>query len=166
MSVQLLGQLIDEHSAALVLLARSLCDCPEDVVQEAFIRFSTQHPPPENHKAWLFRVVRNGALTAARSRRRRRAHESAAGAGADEWFVPNAADAIDASAAVKAIEHLPPELREVIILRLWADLTFKDIGQLTQTSDSTAQRRYEAALAALRERLETLWPTPLKTKAN
>ncbi len=135
-------------------------------MQEAFVRFSTQHPPPDNAKAWLFRVVRNGSLTAARSRRRRRVHEAAAGANAGKWFVPNAADAIDAGEAAKAIEHLPPELREVIILRLWADLTFKDIGQLTQTSDSTAQRRYESALADLRERLEPSCPTPQKTKAN
>ena len=43
----------------------------EDVVHEAFIKLVRQHRPPEDAVAWLYRVVRNGAIDQPRSARRR-----------------------------------------------------------------------------------------------
>src|SRR5271170_7047104 len=80
-----LGRLVDRHAAALELFARQWCDTPEDVVQEAFVKLAAQHTPPENSAAWLFRVVRNGALNAAQAARRRRRYETAR-AESTAWF--------------------------------------------------------------------------------
>src|SRR5947209_9003125 len=95
MGPDLLGRLVDEHAAALVLYARQWCAAPEDVVQEAFLKLVAQRPPPDEPVPWLFRVVRNGALDAARTQRRRQRHETAAAARAPAWFVADA-DTIDA----------------------------------------------------------------------
>jgi RNA polymerase sigma-70 factor (ECF subfamily) len=81
-----LARLIDGHSAPLVLYARQWCDAPEDVVQEAFVKLVRQRRPPEDVVAWLYRVVRHGALNAAKSARRRQRRESAA-ARPVRWFV-------------------------------------------------------------------------------
>ena len=62
MAPDFLSQLLDNHSAALVLYARQWCVVPEDVVQEAFLKLATQRSPPEQPVAWLYRVVRNGGL--------------------------------------------------------------------------------------------------------
>ena len=78
-----LGRLVDRHAAALELFARQWCDTPEDVVQEAFVKLASARTPPENPSAWLFRVVRNGALNAAQAARRRRRHESEAAVARD-----------------------------------------------------------------------------------
>ncbi len=59
-----IARLIDAHAAPLVLYARQWCDAPEDVVQEAFIKLVRQSRPPADAVAWLYRVVRNGALDA------------------------------------------------------------------------------------------------------
>ena len=169
MSADLLGRLIDEHSAALVLLARSLCDCPEDVVQEAFIQLAQQHPWPDQPTAWLYRVVRNGAHTASRAARRRSKHEEAARHRKESWFEPNVENTVDAGIAEAALERLPKEQAEVVILRIWSQMTFKEIGKLTQASSSTAQRRYVEAIDALRDHLEIPCPkntTPPSTTAN
>ncbi|MHC5544342.1 RNA polymerase sigma factor, partial [Singulisphaera rosea] len=64
MDFDLLGRLLDRHSAALELYARQWCDVPEDVVQEAFLKLSAQGLVPSRPAAWLFRVVRNGAISA------------------------------------------------------------------------------------------------------
>src|SRR5262249_57670677 len=72
---EILGRLFDEHAAALVLFARPWCDAPEDVVQDAFIALARQDPAPDRLVAWLYRVVRNGAIAAARRARRRRGPE-------------------------------------------------------------------------------------------
>jgi hypothetical protein len=80
------ARLIDAHAAALVQYARQWCGAPEDVVQEAFVKLVRQRRPPEDAVAWLYRVVRNGALDAAKMARRRQRRESAA-AKPVHWFV-------------------------------------------------------------------------------
>jgi RNA polymerase sigma-70 factor (ECF subfamily) len=156
-----LGQLVDEHAGALMLLARQWCACPEDVVQEAFVRLAAQRPPPTNVRAWLFRVVHNGAISAGRSERRRRRHEGLAAAGRPAWFLPCEYTSLDADAVTAALEKLPPGQREIVVAHLWGGLTFEQIGELTDTASSTAHRHYLLALGQLRERLRV--PCP-KTK--
>jgi RNA polymerase sigma factor (sigma-70 family) len=155
MGPEVLAQLVDVYAAALVLYARQWCDAPEDVVQEAFVKLARQRQPPDKAVAWLYRVVRNGALSAARAARRRRKHETEAAARAPAWFVPSPAARLDAEAATAALQALPPEQRETVVAHLWGGLTFEQIGELTGVSSSTAHRRYLTALSVLRERLET-----------
>lgn len=158
-----LSRLLDVYAAALVLYARQWCDTPEDVVQEAFVKLAAQPRPPDHVAGWLFRAVRNGALTAARAARRRQHHEGAAAAGRAEWFQPAEGTRLDAEAAAAALEQLPVDEREVVIAHLWGGLTFEQVGALSGSSSSTAHRRYLAALARLRERLGVSW---LSTKTE
>jgi RNA polymerase sigma-70 factor (ECF subfamily) len=158
MEPESLARLLDKHGAALVLYARQWCAGPEDVVQEAIIKLVEQKPPPANAIAWLFRVVRNSAISAARTARRRRQHETAAAADAPSWFVPAGRDQLDAAMAAAALEALPLQQREIIIAHLWGGLTFEQIADVAGVPASTAHRWYVAGLTALRERLETPWP--------
>ncbi|HEX7377143.1 MAG TPA: sigma-70 family RNA polymerase sigma factor [Pirellulales bacterium] len=154
-----LGRLIGEHGAALVLYARQWCAAPEDVVQEAFIQLASQTPPPDAPLPWLYRVVRNGAISASRGERRRRRHEAAAACREDAWFEAAEGDRLDAALAARSLDALPPEQREVIVARLWGGLSFQEIAELVGTSSSSAHRWYEAGLTALRERMEKNVPT-------
>ncbi len=147
-----------------MLYARQWCDTPEDVVQEAFIKFAGQPRAPDNPVAWLYRVVRNGALTSARATRRRRHHESYAAAHTPGWFDPSDGTRLDAEDAACALAALPIALRETIVAHLWGGLTFEQIGALSFVSTSTAHRRYLAGLAALRERLRVEWPKKTSTR--
>ena len=150
---EFLGWLFDRHAAALELFARQWCDCPEDVVQEALIELAGQSRTPDDVGAWLYRVVRNKAITAWRRSQRRRRHETAAVENRPAAFERSAADRIDAGVAAAALESLSIELREVVVARIWGGLTFQQIGQLVGISDSAAHRRYEAGLLALRQKL-------------
>ncbi|HBI44139.1 MAG TPA: sigma-70 family RNA polymerase sigma factor [Planctomycetales bacterium] len=160
MTPQLLGQLIDDHAAALTLFARQWCAAPEDVVQEAFVKLSAQRPLPNDPVGWLFRVVRNGASSAARADRRRQRHETGAAAHRPAWFAATENAAIDGTDAAAALETLAIEEREVVVAHLWGGLTFEQIGQLAGVSSSTAHRRYLKALSTLRERLRVPCPNP------
>ncbi len=117
MGPDLLRRLLDEHAAALTLYARQWCAAPEDVVQDAFLKLVAQRTPPVNCVAWLYRVVRNGAISAARSTLRRRRYETAAAGQAATWFVPDDTG-LDGEAAVAALAALPLEQREVIVAHL------------------------------------------------
>src|SRR5207302_6413008 len=107
---------------------------PEDVVQEAFVKLTVQRSPPAEIVGWLYRVVRNGALSAARAEQRRRRHETRAVAGAPAWFVPSDGEGLDAEAASAALQALPPEQREVLVARPWGGLTFEQIAGVTGLS--------------------------------
>jgi RNA polymerase sigma factor (sigma-70 family) len=52
------------------------------------------------------------------------------------------------------IELLPEEQREVIVLRIYADLSFKEISELTTVSINTALGRMRYALINLRKMIE------------
>lgn len=157
-SPELLGQLLDRHAPALTLLARQWCGTAEDVVQEAFVRLARQKECPNDPAAWLFRVVRNGAITAGRAQSRRRRHEQVACAAARSWFEDETGAMLDAQAAADALAQVPLDEREIIVAHVWGGLTFEQIAELVESSSSTVHRRYQAGLSALRELLGEACP--------
>ncbi|MEM9921151.1 MAG: sigma-70 family RNA polymerase sigma factor [Bacteroidota bacterium] len=54
----------------------------------------------------------------------------------------------------KLVDQLPPEQREVVILRHYADMSFKEISQLTRVSINTALGRMRYALINIRKMIE------------
>jgi RNA polymerase sigma-70 factor (ECF subfamily) len=165
MEHEVLARLIDRHAAALVLYARQWCAGAEDVVQEALVRLAGQRTPPQNAAAWLFRTVRNGAISVARAEGRRRRHEADA-ARLREWFQADASAPVDATDAAQALDHLAQEEREVVVAHLWGGLTFEEIAEIAGCSSSTAHRRYLAGLAHLRELLGDPCPTTTHTNTT
>src|SRR5438270_6898133 len=103
------GQLVDEHAAALELYARQWCAAPEDVVQEAFLKLVTQRRMPRNVVPWLFRVVRNQAISVWRSVQRRRRHETRAAETHPQCLFAGNSAALDGELATRALQSLPEE---------------------------------------------------------
>src|SRR4051812_34579084 len=135
---------------------RSLADA-EDVVQEAFVRFwRHQRNLPGEPMALLVTSVRRAALDLARRDGRRSAREERAGAEAGFPAVSFscAFEADDRRAAVEdALQRLPAEQREVLVLKIWGELTFEQVAAALELSPNTAASRYRYALAALRQQL-------------
>jgi RNA polymerase sigma-70 factor (ECF subfamily) len=156
-TADMLVRLLDEHSSALVLYARQWCDAPEDVVQEAVLQLMRQPVAPENLAGWMYHVVRNLALNAARESQRRARREAEAAYRREPWFTPSEDDRLDAAVATEALAGLPLEQRETIVARIWGGLSFEEITQLTGSSTSSVHRWYHQGLAALRERLGATW---------
>ncbi len=151
-----LSEWFDAHAAALALYARQWVDtrCAEDVVQDVFVHLMAQRLIPANPRAWLFSAVRNAAISALRSRHRRASREERWAAGAEPWFEARTDDLLDARAVEAALGVLPCEQREVIVLRLWAELTFKDIAGIVGEPTTTVFERYRCGLQAIRQRME------------
>jgi RNA polymerase sigma factor (sigma-70 family) len=120
------------------------------VVQEAYVRLMDQRKLPVNPRAWLYCAVRNGAISQFRAKGRRRRREQFA-APSELWFEPDAGHWIDGAAARSAMLDLPKSQREIIALRLWGQLTLKEIAQVTGSSTSGVFDQYRAGLNALRK---------------
>jgi len=52
------------------------------------------------------------------------------------------------------VDQLPPEQKEVVVLRHYADMSFKEISQLTRVSINTALGRMRYALINMRKMVE------------
>ena len=147
-----LAKLIEGQAACLRIWVRSRCAWGEDVVQEAFCRLAVQEPPPENPVAWLYRVCRNLAEKQRLGDKRRRERDRAR---CRVEVAADQTDTLEIAETLAAVEELEDELREVLVARVWGQLSLEEVARLCGVSTATAFRRYEAALKALRVKLET-----------
>jgi RNA polymerase sigma-70 factor (ECF subfamily) len=150
----LIAELFDRHAAALALYASQWTAAGDDCVQEALVELARQPIAPDNPAAWLYRVVRNRALNAARAARRRTTHEQAAAearAGGPRLSETGPADQAELA---DLIATLAPEAREIVVLRIWGQLAWREIAEVTGGSTSGAQRYYVQALQQLRQHWE------------
>lgn len=135
---------------------RSASDA-EDVVQEAFVRFwRHQRGLPGEPMALLVTSVRRAALDLARRDGRRALREERARNGPEDQVAlfENPFAGEERRVAIEdALRRLPSEQREVLVLKIWGELTFEQIAAELSLSPNTAAARYRYALAALRHEL-------------
>ena len=135
---------------------RSLADA-EDVVQDAFVRFwRHQRALPGDPMALLVTSVRRAAFDRARRETRRVAREEHALEGEDtvaSAFQPSLDGDERRDAIEAALRRLPPEQREVLVLKIWGEHTFEQIATQLANPPNTAASRYRYALGALRREL-------------
>jgi len=113
---------------------------------------------------WVMRIARNTALDHLRSRKRVRARmvmETEEGFDLDQIVLDGEPDASDklhreqqAAWLAACIDRLPPEQREVVLMRHESELTFREIAELTDCSINTALGRMRYALLNLRRMLQ------------
>ena len=155
-----LAQLLDEHAARLEWYASTWTHTPADCVQEAFIALARSLQGPGSPIPWLYRTVRNNALNAARSQRRRTHHETLA-AWPEKKSLSDSLSEADRLSHPEALASLTTDHREIVVLRIWSELTWQEIAELVGTSSSSAQRTYVSALEKLKHQLEPPCPAPI-----
>ena len=118
----------------------------EDVLQETFAALMERQAQPEQALHYCLRAFRNRALNHKRSlwRRLTRELESL------RWFDPAEEESPQEAAAMECLATLPPEQREVIVLKIWHKHTFEEIGELLELSPNTVAGRYRYGLQKLR----------------
>ena len=142
----------------LLLFARQWVQCAadaEDIVQEAFVRFWRKQHSIEN-RGLLFATVRSVALDSVRRNIRRERREDEASRDFEQISEPQFAGGDDSQRALaQAVEQLPLEQREVLVMKIWNELTFAEIAAALEISQNTAASRYRYALGNLKKQLAT-----------
>ncbi len=109
---------------------------------------------PGEPMALLVTSVRRAAFDLARREGRRAAREERAAADEPDVFFKAPTDGDERRAALEAaLRRLPAEQREVLVLKIWGELTFEQIATELGLSPNTAASRYRYGLAALRQQL-------------
>ena len=124
----------------------------DDLCQEVFLRvLRAQHryQPNGQFKSWLFRIVLNVARDAGRRIKRKPTvglpHETELPGRLD-----NPTDFETKLAIKQTLSQLSPDVREAIVLRHFADLTFQQIATMTGNPVSTIKSRVQQGLKELR----------------
>lgn len=148
-----LGNLYDLTASRLLRYANTLTrnhEDAEDVLQAAMIRITLKPKALAQAKypwAYFLRVVRNEAITLIR---RRKPHMQLMPSGepaAETALVP---DQEEMREQVRlAVGRLPPAQAEVVVLRVWEEMTFLEIGSVLNQSPNTVASRYRYALEKL-----------------
>ncbi|MFT6360945.1 MAG: RNA polymerase sigma-70 factor (ECF subfamily) [Saprospiraceae bacterium] len=138
----------------------------EDIFQEVFIKIiDTLRKGKYNHEGkflqWALRISYNMCVdNFRRTKRRPKVSQTET---FDIFDVLKSGDENAEELIMKSQTHqkirslvdaLPPEQREVVILRHYADMSFKEISQLTRVSINTALGRMRYALINIRKMIE------------
>ena len=153
------------HMDAAYNLARWLLrneDDARDVVQEAYLRafrsFGGFHG--SNGRAWLLTIVRNASYTWMKKNRRTvLAAPFEEDKPALEIEVANPATMLEqneqSELVRRALDQLPEEFREILVLRHLEGLSYKEIAEVADLAPGTVMSRLARARAKLKEFLRT-----------
>ncbi len=141
--------LYQAKAAELILYGRALGLShaeAEDVLQETFMALMEREEPPLQPEHYCVRSFRNRALNYRRGLWRRLTREFES----HQWFERAGSESPAERKAMSCLAGLPPEQREVIVLKLWHDHTFEEIGDLLGISSNTVAGRYRYGLQKLK----------------
>ncbi len=131
----------------------------EDICSDVFLRAwkNISSLQGENFSGWLYSIARNAVTDYYRSAATTLNIE-------DCWDLPdnsNLLEDVDATLKIvkirRAMQALKPADREIIMLRLWLDLPFKEIARQLDKQEGAVKMSFGRAIGRLREAL----PLPL-----
>jgi RNA polymerase sigma-70 factor (ECF subfamily) len=135
----------------------------EDLVQETFtksLRAFDTFQPGTNFKAWIFRILRNTFLTTRSGIAASRTvfledHPTALDTPATDPTPEDNLIRLDNQAVLHtALEQLPPQLREALLLCDIEEIKYKDIAVILDVPVGTVMSRISRARATLRQLLQ------------
>jgi RNA polymerase sigma-70 factor (ECF subfamily) len=150
------ARLYAQHGALLLGYACSLLGdlaAAEDVLHQVFARLLRGNLTIRGAPvAYLCRAVRNAAA----NHRRARSREVEFDATRPSWLEAPPGLEEMGLAVESALRRLPEEQREVIVLRVWGQLSFQEIADALEAPPNTVASRYRYGLAKLRDILKPL----------
>jgi len=161
---------LEAHGPKMLLFARQQTrshEDAEDVLQDAFVKLVEKVRKdefiggPDAWQAYLYTTIRRLAIDLSRRTDRRKRREDVVGTETDQesgrhfhpWFEGDSADEELRDQLEDKLKELPPKFAEVIIMKIWGEKTFAEIGEALEISQNTAASRYRYGLEALKKSL-------------
>lgn len=155
-----LAALFEQHHRSLFRFFVHLSgnrDLSQDLVQEVFFRilkYRDTFQPDGSFTAWMYQIARNAH---ADSLRKRRFEVIPGGADAKEIEIPSRDETPESRIGRKqevkllrkALDRLPPDKREVLILSRYQNLKYEDIAAILDCEVGTVKVRVYRAVQAL-----------------
>lgn len=163
-----LAALFERHHRALFRYFVSLNrnrELAEDLVQDVFfrmLRYRTSYNATQSFTAWMYQIARNANVDQAQKRRAevvgieefndRRPEPASPAPGPEE----SAAKVQDLGLLKRALERMPPDKREILVLSRFQDMKYEDIAAVLGCEVGTVKVRVYRAMRALEQIYFTL----------
>lgn len=159
---------LDAYGARLLLYARGQTRTPadaEDLLQTALVQLVQTvengrfRMSPAQWPAYVISCIRHDAMQLQRSVQRRRKTAEAAAAEHPmvqedtPWLTCAQDSELDRLKLEHALRTMRSDYAEIVILRVWEELSFREIADITGESLQTVFSRYQAAIRLLRQQL-------------
>ncbi len=161
-----------ENGPRLILFARQQtrsAEDAEDIVQDALVKLVEKLEAGEfvgGQEAWipyLFTAIRRLAIDLGRRDDRRKRREDVVGGEVESdqkeafhpWFESESSDDETRQLLEAGLKELPPKFAEVVVMKVWGERTFAEIGEALEISPNTAASRYRYGLEALKKKLSS-----------
>jgi RNA polymerase sigma-70 factor (ECF subfamily) len=161
---------LEEHGPKLLLFARQQTRSQEDakdVFQDALVKLVEKvrkgefYGGQEAWPAYLYTAIRRLAIDLSRRTDRRIRREESVTGDAETgrydallpWFENESSDDETRAQLEVSLKELPEKFSEVIIMKIWGERTFAEIGETLEISQNTAASRYRYGLEALKKNL-------------
>jgi RNA polymerase sigma-70 factor (ECF subfamily) len=158
------------HGPKMLLFARQQTRSHEDaqdILQDALVKLVEKIRNEEfigGSEAWqpyLYTAIRRLAIDLSRRDDRRRRREDSVGTDTEEasneafhpWFESESSDDETRAQVEDKLKELPEKFAEVIVMKIWGERTFAEIGEILGISQNTAASRYRYGLEALKRSL-------------
>lgn len=165
--IDALGELVEMYRCPLyayILRMTEGQDDADEIFQEVWFRAIRSFPKYKNDKliSWLFRIAHNLVIDRARKKKPGKSLDAPREDGsAESDHHPSLGPTPDAQTAAsdmgrriqEEVGQLPPDQKEVFIMRTEAQLSFKEIARIQKVSLNTALGRMHYAVGRLREAL-------------
>lgn len=163
---------LSENGPRLLLFARQQTrsqEDAEDILQDALVKLVEKLESGQfsgGQEAWmpyLYTTLRRLSIDLGRRDDRRKRREDVAHGGIDTdkedgehpWFAGDKSDDETRVLIEAGLKELPDKFSEVIVMKIWGERTFAEIGEALDISPNTAASRYRYGLEALRKKLST-----------
>lgn len=154
------SELVRRHQKSMMRLALRLTrdlNMAEDIVQDSFIKAFQKIDLFEGRasfKSWLYQITLNTARNKLRTVHRESASIDTLTLSESSVAETRLVD-IDIKSVVRGeIAKLPSKQRRALSLRIFDDLSFKEIAQIMDCPYDTAKANYRHALLKLKKRME------------
>ncbi len=163
--VQALAPLFDRHHAALLnffFRATGNRASSEDLVQDVFVRmlkYRRTYRPGSQFLTWMYHIARHARADYLRKRR-----------GEIEWddayaprvFLHDSAESAQQQHYLAlALQRLPDDKRELLVLSRFAGMRYEDIGELLKCEPGAVKLRVHRAMRELRDRFHEVTQGPM-----
>jgi RNA polymerase sigma factor (sigma-70 family) len=139
--------IVSHYEGALIRYAGRIVhneDVAQDVVQDAFIslfrKWEEALEPGPKLSSWLYRVTHNRAVDYIRKQARRRALHERHACEQPESIAPDRGEGFrigeGAASAAAALETLSDRERQLVILKVYEEKTYKEISEITGLTSS------------------------------
>lgn len=131
----------------------------EDLTSTVFLKalesIRSFNPAKGELRTWLYRIARNTLVDHYRSSGYRKTVdiENVWDLASDDVTSLLAERSIDAKALHEALKALNPAQREIVLLRVWEDLSYKEIASLTGKTEGNAKVIFSRAIDGLRGKM-------------